>query len=55
MKTTKNLSLTGLDDEFAGGITNPFSFEFSNLTSVLGGPLSEAQTKLQFVNSNLKE
>jgi hypothetical protein len=46
LKTTKNLDFIGIDSEFAGGLTNPFSFEFANLTSILGGPQSEAQTNL---------
>lgn len=40
------LDIIGLDRKFAGGITNPFSFDFANLTTILGGPLSEAQTNL---------
>jgi hypothetical protein len=54
LKTTKNLDIIRLDNEFAGGFTNPFSFEFANITSILGGPQSEAQANLQSINSTIK-
>ena len=34
----KQIDIVALDNEFKGGQTHPFKFEFGNLTNILGGP-----------------